>query len=349
MIVCLVANPSIDKLFEVERLVRGDIHRPLGFEQTAGGKGLNVARAVSALGGDVRAVALFRGHSGKWLEETLSSEGVHGSFVWTHGENRSSLSVADRETGGLTEFYEHGSEVPSSAWPELADATAALFGEATWLTISGSVPVGIDDSAYRDLVAEARTAGVRVALDAEGERLRLAFEAQPDVVKVNASEASELLGVPTARRDEAMAAAQKLRELAGGDGHVGIVTRGADGRRGGRARRRAVRGRPVCARPLPGRERRRVPGRLGRGAGRRRRVGWCTATGAGGGDRERRAAGCRPARSVARGGARRAGDGPADLRSPVEIRRVGRDEWGRAARSPLASVAGRSGRVRVHV
>ncbi len=229
MIVCLVANPSIDKLFEVERLVRGDIHRPLGFEQTAGGKGLNVARAVSALGGDVRAVALFRGHSGKWLEETLSSEGVHGSFVWTHGENRSSLSVADRETGGLTEFYEHGSEVPSSAWPELADATAALFGEATWLTISGSVPVGIDDSAYRDLVAEARTAGVRVALDAEGERLRLALESQPDVVKVNAAEASELLGVPTARRDEAMAAAQKLRELAGGDGHVGIVTRGAEG------------------------------------------------------------------------------------------------------------------------
>jgi 1-phosphofructokinase family hexose kinase len=229
VIVCLVANPSIDKLFEVERLVRGDIHRPLGFEQTAGGKGLNVARAVSALGGDVQAVALFRGHSGKWLEETLSSEGVHGSFVWTHGENRSSLSVADRETGGLTEFYEHGSEVPSSAWPELADATAALFGETTWLTISGSVPVGIDDSAYQDLVAEARAAGVRVALDAEGERLRLALEAQPDVVKVNASEASELLGVPTARRDEAMAAAQKLRELAGGDGHVGIVTRGAEG------------------------------------------------------------------------------------------------------------------------
>ena len=193
MIVCLVANPSIDKLFEVERLVRGDIHRPVGFEQTAGGKGLNVARAVSALGGDVRAVALFRGHSGKWLEETLSSEGVHGSFVWTHGENRSSLSVADRETGGLTEFYEHGSEVPSSAWPELANATAALFGETTWLTISGSVPVGIDDSAYRDLVGEARAVGVRVALDAEGDRLRLALEGQPDVVKVNASEASELL------------------------------------------------------------------------------------------------------------------------------------------------------------
>ena len=229
MIVCLAANPSIDKLFEVERLVRGDIHRPLGFEQTAGGKGLNVARAASRLGGDVRAVALLRGHTGKWLQETLASEGVPGRFVWTHGENRLSLSVADRETGGLTEFYEHGSEVPSSAWPELAEATAGLFGDATWLTISGSVPAGIDDPAYRELVAEARAAGVRVALDAEAERLRLALEARPDVVKVNASEASDLLDVPTARRNEATAAAHKLRELAGGDGHVGIVTRGADG------------------------------------------------------------------------------------------------------------------------
>ena len=229
MIVCLAANPSIDKLFEIDRLVRGDIHRPLGFEQTAGGKGLNVARAARSLDADVRAVALLRGHAGKWLEETLSSEGVHGSFVWTHGENRSSLSVADRETGGLTEFYEHGSEVPSSAWGELAHAMSELFEGASWLTISGSVPLGVEDTAYRDMVAEARAAGVHVALDAEGDRLRSALAAHPDVVKVNASEASGLLGTPTSRRDDAVVAAQKLRELAGGEDHVGIVTRGAEG------------------------------------------------------------------------------------------------------------------------
>jgi len=229
VIVCLAANPSIDKLFEIERLVRGDIHRPSGFVQTAGGKGLNVARAAHALGEDVRAMAVLRGHAGRWLEDALSAEGVRGTFVWAHGESRSSLSVADRETGGLTEFYENGSEIPASAWIELADAVGRSFGEASWLTISGSLPPGVDDSGYRDVVSEARGAGVRVALDAEGERLRLALEAGPDVVKVNASEASELLGVPTARRGEALAAAQKLRELAGGEGHAGIVTRGADG------------------------------------------------------------------------------------------------------------------------
>lgn len=229
MIVCLAANPSIDRLFEIERLVRGDIHRPLGYVQTAGGKGLNVARAAHALGADVRAVALLRGHAGKWLEEALSAEGVPCETVWTHGENRASLSVADRETGSLTEFYEHGSEVPASAWPELLHAVGGLLRDANWLTISGSLPRGAPEDGYADVVKEARAAGVRAALDAEGERLRIALRLQPDVVKVNAAEASELLGVPTARRDEALAAAQKLRDLAGGGGHAGLVTRGADG------------------------------------------------------------------------------------------------------------------------
>lgn len=229
MIVCLAANPSIDKLFEVERLVKGDIHRPVGFVQVAGGKGLNVARTARALGGDVRAVALLRGHAGRWIEEQLAGEGVGGSFVWAHGENRSSLSVADRETSTLTEFYEHGAVAPSASWAELLAAAEALFADASWLTISGSLPRGAPDDGYRDLVADARAGSVRTALDAEGPRLRVALEAHPDVVKVNAAEARELLDVPTARREESLAAAAKLRSLAGGDGHAGIVTRGADG------------------------------------------------------------------------------------------------------------------------
>jgi 1-phosphofructokinase family hexose kinase len=229
VIVCLAANPSIDKLFEVERLVRGDIHRPAGFVQKAGGKGLNVARAARSLGADVIAVALLRGHAGRWLADQLQAEGVSSVHVWAHGENRSSLSVADRETGGLTEFYEHGAVVPAAAWTELLHAAASLLDRTSWLTISGSLPRGAPDDGYRDLVAEARAAGVRVALDAEGDRLRLALASEPEIVKVNQTEARDLLEVPTARHEEALAAARKLRDLAGGDGHAGVVTRGADG------------------------------------------------------------------------------------------------------------------------
>jgi 1-phosphofructokinase len=229
VIVCLAANPSVDRLFEVDRLVKGDIHRPEGFVEVAGGKGLNAARAANALGADVRTVALMRGHTGRWLKEMLAAEGVAATLVWTHGENRSSLSVADRETGSLTEFYEHGSEVPFAAWAELLAATEAAWASGSWLTISGSLPRGAPHEGYGDLIRDAHAAGVRSALDAEGERLRLALAAEPEIVKVNSAEAAELLGVPTTRRDEALAAAQKLRALAGGDGHAGVVTRGADG------------------------------------------------------------------------------------------------------------------------
>ena len=229
MIVCLAANPSVDKLFEIERLVRGDIHRPQGFVQVAGGKGLNAARAAHTLGAKVVAVALLRGHTGRWLEEMLGAEGVPVRAVWTHGENRSSLSVADRETGGLTEFYEHGADVSLAAWAELLHAVESSWTPGGWLTMSGSMPVGAPDSGYRDLVRDARVEGVRVALDAEGERLRLALESHPDVVKVNSAEAGGLLGVPTTRRNDALAAAEKLRDMAGGDGHAGLVTRGAEG------------------------------------------------------------------------------------------------------------------------
>ena len=229
MIVCLAANPSVDRLFEVERLVKGDIHRPSGFMQVAGGKGLNVARAARSLGADVCAVALLRGHTGRWLQESLAAEGVEGEFVWTHGESRSSLSVADRETAGLTEFYEHGAVAPDAAWVELTHAAATRWERGCWLTISGSLPRGAPDEGYRDLIEEARRGGVRVALDSEGERLRLALTAEPDIVKVNVAEAGELLGMPTARRDDSLAAATKIRNMAGGDGHAGIVTRGAEG------------------------------------------------------------------------------------------------------------------------
>ena len=229
MIVCVAANPSIDKLFEVERLVLGDIHRPTGFVQTAGGKGFNVARAAHSLGADVRVAAILRGHAGSWLEETLQAEGIGGTFVWTHGENRSSLSVADRDSGTLTEFYEHGPDTPLAVWPEFVDAASRLFRPGTWLTISGSMPRGLPEGGYRDLVAEARAAGMRVALDAEGEALRLALETGPEIVKVNVAEALGLLGVPVGEREDVLAACRKLRELAGGAGHAGIVTRGADG------------------------------------------------------------------------------------------------------------------------
>ncbi len=230
MILCVASNPSIDKLFEVDRLQPGRIHRPTGFVQVAGGKGLNVARAAASLGAEVRAVAILRGHAGRWIEEALSSSGVMGRYVWTGGETRGSLSVADAATVDLTEFYEDGAEITMSAWAEFEQAAADAVRGVSWMTVSGSLPKGAPRAGYRDLLMRVRNVGSSAtALDAAGEPLAMALSAGPGIVKVNAGEASELLGKPVDTRNGAIDAVARVREMAGGEGHAGLVTLGAQG------------------------------------------------------------------------------------------------------------------------
>lgn len=210
----MAANPSIDRLFEIDRLRPGDVHRPESFIQVAGGKGVNVARAAAALGADVHVLAILAGHAGRWLLQELEAAGIPVDAVWVEGETRSSLSVADRASAGLTEFYERGPQVPPAAWAELAGLAAGHVG-ADWLTVSGSLPPGASAEGYRGLEP-----GCPLALDST--------EAPPprvDLVKVNASEAARLTGIDTAAQDGALTAARRLAEGAA----AAAVTRGADG------------------------------------------------------------------------------------------------------------------------
>jgi 1-phosphofructokinase family hexose kinase len=193
-----------------------------------GGKGLNVARAASSLGADVLAVGTLAGHAGRWLEEALKAEGVAAAFAWAEGETRSSLSVADRETGGLTEFYERGDDIGPDGWSRLEAVVRGAVVGASWMTMSGNLPLGAPDDGYARLIAIARDAGVRSALDARDAALAEGIAAKPDLVKVNAEEASALLGVAVtdvaSARDAACEIAARL-----GEGGAAIVTLGADG------------------------------------------------------------------------------------------------------------------------
>jgi len=229
MIVCVAGSPSIDKLFEIERLVPGAIHRPESFVQVAGGKGLNVARAASALGAQVVATGLLAGPAGRWIDQALRADGVTGQFVWTEGQTRSSLSVSDRQTAVLTEFYEADAAGSPDAWAQLEKTARRLFSGARWCVLSGSLPLGSPHDGYARLAAAAHAAGARTALDVRGEPLGEALRALPSLVKINRDEAEELLGGPVPGVDGARRAVLEIRRLAGGDGHAAAVTLGAAG------------------------------------------------------------------------------------------------------------------------
>jgi 1-phosphofructokinase family hexose kinase len=225
MIVCAAPNPSIDKLFLSDVVRVGEIHRPRRVVARAGGKALNAARAARTLGADVRAVALLAGHAGRWIAEELEREGVPADAVWAPGESRSALSVADGRA--MTEFYERGDAPGPEAWERFVAAVEATARGADWLSISGSVPPGIDPAEGARLVAAGHAGGARVAVDQHGATLTAVLDAGPEVVKVNHAEASDVTGT-----EDPLRAATALRDQLAGAGAadpVAIVTLGEEG------------------------------------------------------------------------------------------------------------------------
>jgi len=149
--------------------------------------------------------------------------------VWTHGETRSSLSVADRETGRLTEFYEAGNPVTRDEWRELEAVVASLLPEARWLSLAGSLPPGTDTDGYSRLIRMAHEAGVATAVDSRSDGLAHTVDAHPDLVKINIHEAAELLERSVEGAKQCVAAAVEVREWIGGSGHAAVITMGEEG------------------------------------------------------------------------------------------------------------------------
>ncbi len=229
MILCVAGSPSIDKLFEVARLLPGTIHRPVSFTQVPGGKGLNVARASVALGEAVVASGLLAGPAGRWIAEHLNADGVRGQFVWVDGQTRSSLSVADHATYDMTEFYEEDSAGTEDGWQRLEAAVAPLLAGASWCVLAGSLPRGAPMDGYARLIRAAGEAGTPTALDVRGAALAAGIPARPSLVKINLEEAGELLARSISGLDAALHAADEIRVGAGGAGHAVVITLGLDG------------------------------------------------------------------------------------------------------------------------
>jgi 1-phosphofructokinase family hexose kinase len=222
-------NPAIDKVAAVDRLEPGQIHRPELLATVPGGKALNAVRVARTLGVAADVVAVVAGHAGVWVVEELAARGIPGWFVSLEGETRTCLSVLDRETGRLTEFYEPGLDLPDDQWGAVEGALRDGLGDrpqATVVLLAGSLPPGAPGDAYRRLAALAATAGSRVVVDIGGAPLRAALEARPWLVKINAAEAAATTGLPTTdRHDVATAARQFIRDGA----ELALITMGVEG------------------------------------------------------------------------------------------------------------------------
>jgi 1-phosphofructokinase family hexose kinase len=228
-ILFVAANPSIDRLYEVDRLTVGAIHRPPAVVAVPGGKGLNAARAAARLGGPVAVVGIVAGRSGDWIREEIAARGIEASWATAEGQTRSCVSILDRSTGALTEIYEGGDPVGAAAWEELERLVQNELdkGDVAAVALSGSLPPGAPSDGFRRIATIAHDGrSVSVFADTYGPALAAVLTERPELVKVNADEAATATGIAVTNDSQAAFAAQRLRDQ--GAASV-VVTLGADG------------------------------------------------------------------------------------------------------------------------
>jgi 1-phosphofructokinase family hexose kinase len=213
MIITVTLNAAIDKTLAVPNFRLGRRHRAVEQTAMAGGKGVNVARALRGLGQPVIATGIAGGPTGTRIVEHLTEEGILNDFVRIREESRTSTAVIDPTSGEQTEINERGPHVSEAELDLFLDKLLYLAKGAAVCVFAGSLPRGVDPALYGRLIEEMRRLGVTTLIDSEGEPLLLATREAPDVVTPNEIEAEGLVGHEFADEDDRRRALGEMVEM----------------------------------------------------------------------------------------------------------------------------------------
>ena len=194
MIVTVTMNAAVDRTLKVPNFQQGHRHRASASLTLAGGKGINIARALKLQNVPVVATGLAGGRTGTRIVEELTSEGILNDFVRIGDESRTSTAVVDDMAGTFTEINEQGPHVQAEELGILLEKLHYLARGADVVVFAGTLPRGVEPDFYANAVRELNRLGIKTVLDAEGEALRLGTEAEPFLVSPNQHEAEGLVG-----------------------------------------------------------------------------------------------------------------------------------------------------------
>jgi 1-phosphofructokinase/tagatose 6-phosphate kinase len=220
MIITVTLNAALDRSLTVPILQLGQRHRASDVLTLAGGKGINVARALKRLDHPVVATGLAGGRTGTRIVEQLTEESILNDFVRIRQESRTSTLVVDPTSGTQTEINEWGPKVTESELEMLLDKIRYLSRSAEAVVFAGSLPRGVADGFYDEAARELARRGVRVALDTEGEPLRLGLEAEPWLVSPNQHEAEQLVGQELFDDEDFLMALDTIAEMGARNVHI---------------------------------------------------------------------------------------------------------------------------------
>jgi 1-phosphofructokinase len=237
VIITVTPNPSIDRTVTLGTpLTRGAVHRVTSATVEPGGKGVNVARALTLAGLD--ALAVLPAADADPIVAALQSSGVMFRCVPVTGVVRTNLAITESD-GTTTKLNEPGAALDDSARNALTRAVVEAAAHASWVVLSGSLPPGVPDDWYAEVVAILAPAACRIAVDTSErplDALAASFgRAAPDVIKPNAEELAGLVGASPEELERAAAAGDPepvvvaARQLIDRGANAILVTLGAAG------------------------------------------------------------------------------------------------------------------------
>ncbi|NUS78291.1 MAG: 1-phosphofructokinase family hexose kinase [Streptomyces sp.] len=231
MILTVTLNTALDLTYRVRTLRPHASHRVSEVIERPGGKGLNVARVLAALGHEVTVTGFTGGATGRAVQDRLAvTSGVVDALLPVCGATRRTIAVVDERTGDTTQLNEPGPVVTPPEWSAFQEAYEDLLASADAVALCGSLPPGVPVGAYAGLVRTARAAGVPVLLDTSGEPLRRGVAARPDLIKPNADELAELTGSHEPRRATQDARRRGARAVVASLGTDGLLAATPEGR-----------------------------------------------------------------------------------------------------------------------
>ncbi|MGW2044905.1 1-phosphofructokinase family hexose kinase [Streptomyces sp. NPDC001858] len=231
MILTVTLNTALDITYRVPSLRPHVSHRVTDVTERPGGKGLNVARVLAALGHEVTVTGFAGGATGRVVQDQLTrTAGVVDALVPVAGATRRTVAVVDARTGDTTQLNEPGPVIAPAEWSAFQEAYEVLVADADAVALCGSLPPGVPVGAYAGLIRTARAAGTPVLLDASGEPLRRGVAARPDIVKPNADELAELTGSHEPLRAAQDARRRGAQSVVASFGAEGLVAATPEGR-----------------------------------------------------------------------------------------------------------------------
>jgi 1-phosphofructokinase/tagatose 6-phosphate kinase len=213
LIVTVTMNTALDRILTVPNFQRGQRHRASEKLTLAGGKGVIVARALKRLGVPVVATGLVGGRNGRRILEELNEEAVLNDLVRIEDESRTSTAVIDPTSGEYTEIIEWGPLVHPEELEILREKIDYLSRGAEMVVFAGSLPRGVDERFYAEMIRDLGRHGVSTVLDTEGEPLRLGVEAEPELATPNQLEAESLVGQEFSDEDDFSLALDTITEM----------------------------------------------------------------------------------------------------------------------------------------